>query len=204
MSSPWAVLPPNTWGLPGAALLVDESYLSLEPTDLPTLGFIPLDYAVDHPHTLPTAEVLRVDLRPADGGAARLFKASETQQTPVDTWGLLRPTRPTRPAAEWEAREDLRPAVPGRLTVDQLQQSATQDGRLLVLTGDLGTFWSLVEGAGLPSPGEVTAGGLIAWVTQGAGGPSAPPGMPSRANARRRGRLGRLRHLLSGSVEVGH
>jgi len=191
MSFPWAVLPPSTWGLPSPALLVDESYLTLEPTDLPALGFVPLEYAVDHPETLPTADVLRVDLRPGASSGARFFKDSETQRTPVDAWGVLRPARPTRPAAGWEAREVLRPAAPDHFTVEQLRQSVAREGRLLVLTGDLGNFWSSVDEAGLPGRSQVTSG-LIAWVADGLSGPSTTAGVSSRADVRRRGPLSRL------------
>jgi hypothetical protein len=200
MSSPWAVLPPSTWGLPSAALLVDESHLTLEPTDLPALGFVPLEYAVDHPETLPTADVLRVDLWPAEGSGARLFKASETQRTPLDAWGVLRPARPTRPAAGWEAHEVLRPAAPDHFTVEQLRQSVAREGRLLLLTGDLGTFWSSLDEAGLPNRREVTTGGLVAWVADGGlDGPSATESPSPRANVRRRGPLTRLLSRSAGA-----
>lgn len=193
MSSPWAVLPPGTWGLPSAALLVDEEDLALEPTDLPTLGFVPVDYALDHPGTLPTAEVLRVELGAAGVGTARLFKAAETQRSPVDTWGVLRPTRPTRPAAGWQAHGDLRPVNPDRFTVEGLREVVTLEERLLVVTGDLSTFWSRLNDTGLPAASKITAGGLTAWVVQGgADGPSTPAGWSSRAAAGRRGPLARL------------
>lgn len=164
MSLPWAVLPPGTWGLPDAALLVDEQDLALEPTDLPALGFVPVDYALDHPGTLPTADVLRVQLESAGAAGARLFKATETQRTPIDTWGLFRPTRPTRPAAGWQAHGDLRPASPDRFTVAELREVMTREERLRVVTGDLSIFWSHLDVAGLPAPSEVTTGGLTAWV----------------------------------------
>ena len=191
MSSPWAVLPPSTWGLPGPVLLVDERHLTLEPTDLPALGFIPAQYAVDHPHTLPTAEVLRVELDAAGADVARLFKDSETQRSPVDAWGVLRPARPTRPAAGWEAREVLSPAVPDRFTVDQLRQEVTREGRLLVLSADLGAFWSLLDDSGLPSPSEVAAD-LAAWVAQAVSSPTSIAGGSPRADVQRRGPLSRL------------